>query len=256
MDHSEEFRIIGSLREGLSDDEWVQNRLASLSPPFEWQPNVDVGIALLKQGRRSALAWRQRFIYSLTGLIVTGVLLAFPATRVLAKRCVDGCVAGTSAVGHVLGIAPAIQPKNVREHKSRDMAPELHLKDRYGNAIELASLRGQVVVLNFWATWCGPCKIEIPWFMEFQQTFHNTGLTFLGVSMDEDGWNSVGPYLDQHKMTYPVAIGDDKLAQVYGGIETLPMTFLIDKSGRIAAVHTGLIAKAIYEDEIKRLMAE
>ena len=74
--------------------------------------------------------------------------------------------------------------------------------------------------------------------------------------MDEDGWKSVKPYIAQRKVQYPVMIGNDELAKAYGGIESLPITFLIDRSGRIAAAHTGLVAKTTYEEEIKRLMAE
>ncbi|MEO8660312.1 MAG: TlpA disulfide reductase family protein [Bryobacteraceae bacterium] len=211
---------------------------------------------MLKQGRRSALARRQKGLYVLAGVALAGTLLAFPVTRVMANRCVDACVAGTNAVGQALGITAAFQSERGSELKTLEVAPGFRLKDRHGNPVELADFRGKVVVLNFWATWCGPCKVEIPWFMEFQQRFRESGLTVLGVSMDEDGWKSVGPYLDEHKVNYPVMIGDDELAKAYGGLDALPMTFLINKSGRIAVVHTGLVAKATYEGEIKKLMAE
>src|SRR5438045_402597 len=101
MDRSED-SLTPSGAEGFSADEWVQNRLSALNPPIEWQPNADVGIALLKQGRRSALARTHMSIYVLASVALVGTLLAFPVTRVMAKRCVDACVAGTSAMGHVL----------------------------------------------------------------------------------------------------------------------------------------------------------
>jgi peroxiredoxin len=256
MDRSEDSLTSASGPEGFTDDAWVRNRLSALRPPVEWEPNADVGIALLKQGRRSALAQRQLRLYVLVGVALAGTLLAFPVTRVMANRCVDACVAGTNAMGHVLGITPTFRSERVPEPRTLEMAPGFRLKDRYGNTVELADFRGKVVVLNFWATWCGPCKVEIPWFTEFQQRFRDAGVTVLGISMDEGGWKSVAPYLDEQRVNYPVMIGDDKLAKAYGGLDALPMTFLINKSGRIAAAHTGLIAKATYEGEIKRLMAE
>ena len=256
MDRSEDSLTSASGPERLEDDTWVQNRLSALRPPVEWQPNADLGIVLLKRGRRSAFARRQVGLYVLAGVALTGTLLAFPISRVMASRCLDACVAGTNAVGHVLGITPTFRSERVLELKTLEVAPGFHLRDRHGNTVNLADFRGRVVMLNFWATWCGPCKFEIPWFMEFQQQFRDAGLTVLGVSMDEDGWKSVNPYLDEQKVNYPVMIGDDTLAKAYGGLDALPTTFLIDKRGRIAAVHTGLAAKATYEGEIKKLVAE
>jgi thiol-disulfide isomerase/thioredoxin len=115
-------------------------------------------------------------------------------------------------------------------------------------------MKGRVVLLNFWATWCGPCKIEIPWFMEFERTYKDRGLTVVGVSMDEDGWRSVRPYLAKQKMNYRIVIGDDKLSQAYGPIDALPATFIIDRQGRIAAAHSGLVGRADYEKEILELL--
>jgi thiol-disulfide isomerase/thioredoxin len=83
-----------------------------------------------------------------------------------------------------------------------------------------------VVVMNFWATWCGPCKVEIPWFVEFSQTFRGRGVVVLGVSMDEDGWKSVSPFLREHRVNYPVVLGNESLAKAYGGVDSLPSTFI------------------------------
>jgi peroxiredoxin len=139
--------------------------------------------------------------------------------------------------------------------QDRKPAPDFMLTDAKGASIKLSDYKGKVVLLNFWATWCGPCKIEIPWFVEFQNKYQDRGLAVLGVSMDEDGWQAVRPFIAAHNMNYRVAIGADQVARLYGGIASLPTTFIIDQEGKIAAVHLGLVSKANYAREILRLLA-
>ena len=109
---------------------------------------------------------------------------------------------------------------------------------------------------DFWATWCGGCKVEIPWYVEFQNKYRNDGLTILGVSMDDDGWKSVKPFLEEHKLNYSVVIGNQELATKYGGLTSLPMTLLIDRSGKIAESHAGMMNKDAFENKIKALLHE
>jgi len=134
------------------------------------------------------------------------------------------------------------------------MAPDFSLKDASGADIRLSALKGKVVLLNFWATWCGPCKAEIPWFEEFHNTYTGRGLAVIGISMDEEGWKVVKPYMQSAKMNYPVAIGDEALAQKFGGIDSLPETLIVDRAGKIAFRHVGIVAKADYESEILQLL--
>lgn len=142
----------------------------------------------------------------------------------------------------------------VKLEKDRKKAPDFLLKDSNGAPVKLSDYRGKVVLLNFWATWCGPCKIEIPWFMEFEQKFKDQGFAVLGVSMDEDGWDAVKPYISSKKINYRVIMGDDSTGNLYGGIESLPSTFVIDRDGKIASVHIGLVSKKDYETEIQHLI--
>ena len=142
----------------------------------------------------------------------------------------------------------------VKDETKRQTAPDFALKDVNGRTVHLSDYRGQVVLLDFWATWCGPCKLEIPWFMEFQRENQNKGFAVLGVSMDDEGWQAVKPFLTNMKVNYRVMIGDDKTAQAYGGIDALPTTFLIDRSGKIAAVHVGLVNRRDFENGIKQLL--
>jgi peroxiredoxin len=139
---------------------------------------------------------------------------------------------------------------------NREVAPDFTLVDVNGVRGSLSSYKGKVVLLNFWATWCGPCKSEIPWFIEFEKMYKDRGFAVLGVSMDEDGWQVVKPFVKQHAMNYTVMLGNDQLAQLYGGIESLPSTFLIDREGRIASVHLGLVDRHDCEAEIRQLIAQ
>jgi cytochrome c biogenesis protein CcmG/thiol:disulfide interchange protein DsbE len=136
----------------------------------------------------------------------------------------------------------------------RQQAPSFELKDSNGTVVTLAEYKDRVVLLNFWATWCVPCKEELPWFQEFNSKFKDQGFAVLGVSLDEEGWNVVKPYTDERKLTYRMVMGSEQVSTLYGGIDSLPTTFLIDRAGKIAAIHTGLVSKATYEKEIQDIL--
>lgn len=140
------------------------------------------------------------------------------------------------------------------ENTARKPAANFTLLDSNGAKVTLASLKGKVVLLNFWATWCGPCQVEIPWFIEFNKNYKARGLAVVGVSMDEDGWKSVKPYLATKKIDYPIVVGTEDVAKAYGGVDSLPSTFVIDRDGKIAFSHSGLVGKDTYETEIRSLL--
>ena len=150
--------------------------------------------------------------------------------------------------------SPSAVKAAVKPEKDRKKAPDFALKDSNGGTAKLSDYRGKVVLLNFWATWCGPCKVEIPWFIEFEQQYKDRGFAVLGVSMDEDGWDAVKPYIAARKVNYRVLLGDDVTGGLYGGVESLPTTFMIDRDGKVASVHIGLISKSDYDNEIKHLL--
>jgi peroxiredoxin len=110
------------------------------------------------------------------------------------------------------------------------------------------------VLLDFWATWCSPCAVELPWFMEFERKYKDRGFEVLGVAMDDDGWKVISPFVERKKFNYRVLLGDDKTGDQYGGIEALPSTYVIDRNGKIAAVHIGLTDKKDFEDAIQNLL--
>jgi len=139
-------------------------------------------------------------------------------------------------------------------HKDRKPAPDFALKDADGKTVRLSDYKGKVVLLNFWATWCGPCKIEIPWFMDFQRKHKDRGFVVIGVAMDDDGWDVVKPFVNQYAINYRIVLGDDRVSEAYGGVEALPTTFLIDRESRIADTHVGLAARSDFEDGIQNLL--
>jgi peroxiredoxin len=142
----------------------------------------------------------------------------------------------------------------VKDAKTRKAAPEFALTDSNGKQVKLSDYKGKVVLLNFWATWCGPCKIEIPWFKEFETTYKNKGFAVLGVAMDDEGWETVKPYIQQKQVNYRVLAGTEQVSMLYGDVESLPTTFVIDRNGKIASVHIGLVSKSDYSDEILQLL--
>lgn len=129
------------------------------------------------------------------------------------------------------------------------------LKDANNRDISLSDFKGKVILLDFWATWCGPCKIEIPWFVEFQEKYGPAGLQVVGVSVD-DTQEKLGPFVEQFKISYPVlqGLGHDDLEEEYGPLWGIPVTMLISRDGKICSKHVGLGTKETFEDEIKSLL--
>jgi peroxiredoxin len=148
----------------------------------------------------------------------------------------------------------SVKAETVKPDKDRKAAPEFTLKDSDGKTVKLSDYKGKVVLLDFFATWCGPCKIEIPWFMEMERKNKDRGFAVLGVAMDDEGWEIVKPFLADLGVNYRVVIGNDTTAGMYGGVDALPTTFLIDKEGRIAAVHVGLASRKDFEDGVEQLL--
>jgi peroxiredoxin len=165
--------------------------------------------------------------------------------------------AGLVLLASCSGTQESANASAVQTHAAKNLKPaaEFTLKDANGTAVKLSDYRGKVVLLNFWATWCGPCTLEIPWFIQFEQQYKDRGFAVLGVSMDEEGWAAVKPYVTEHKMNYRVLLGNDSVSQLYGGVESLPTTFMIDREGNVAfPPHIGLINKSEYVSEIQSLL--
>jgi thiol-disulfide isomerase/thioredoxin len=129
------------------------------------------------------------------------------------------------------------------------------LKDANDHEVRLADFKGKVILLDFWATWCGPCKVEIPWFVEFQEKYGSDGLQVIGVSVD-DTRDKLTPFVSQFKMNYIVlqGLGHDDLQEEYGPLWGIPVTMLISREGKICLRHTGMGTKEDFESAIKSLL--
>jgi cytochrome c biogenesis protein CcmG, thiol:disulfide interchange protein DsbE len=133
------------------------------------------------------------------------------------------------------------------------LAPDFTLPQLDGQTLRLSSYRGKVVLLDFWATWCVPCREEIPNFMELQDKYREDGFEMIGISMD-DGPEPVRSFFQEFHMNYPVVMGNAKIGELYGGVLGLPIAFLLDRNGRVYAKHIGATKPEIIEKEVVALL--
>jgi peroxiredoxin len=134
------------------------------------------------------------------------------------------------------------------------VAPEWSLKDVDGKTVNSADFKGKVVILDFWATWCGPCRAEIPNFIGLQKQYAKQGLVVIGASVDEGGADVVKPFARKLGINYSVVLAGEKTQRAFGGIEAVPTTFIIDRQGQIVKEHLGFADKDEFEKEIKPLL--
>lgn len=164
-------------------------------------------------------------------------------------------VAMLFAAAHSEAAEPPAVRAVLKGDKDRKPAPMFQLKDRSGTLVKLSDHRGRVLLLNFWATWCGGCKKEIPWFQEFATAFSPRRFSVVGVSVDEDGWAAVNPYLQKTNVTYRMVLADKATPGDYA-VTSMPATFLIDRKGRVAATYIGLVDRADLERNIKTVLGK
>lgn len=167
------------------------------------------------------------------GLLAIMVAIMITAPRFLKPRHRGG-LPTTAVAGHV--------------------APDFELKDLSGKMVKLSDFRGKAVVLNFWATWCPPCKTEIPWFEDLQNKYGNQGLAVVGVALDDSSDADIAQFAKDMKMNYPVLLGKEETSDLYGGVEALPTTFYIDRSGKIITSVPGLVDRKEIEDNIVKAL--
>jgi thiol-disulfide isomerase/thioredoxin len=151
----------------------------------------------------------------------------------------------------IIALLPAVPSRAEQTGKA---APGWQLSDVNGKPLKLADFKGKVVVLDFWATWCPPCRAEIPGLVALQKKYAAQGLSVIGVSLDEQGPSVVKPFIERFAINYPVVMGNEKVLADYGGITAIPTTFVIDREGNVVAAHQGYTDQATFESEISPLL--
>jgi thiol-disulfide isomerase/thioredoxin len=134
------------------------------------------------------------------------------------------------------------------------LAPGFELKSLEGQNVKLSDFRGKAVLLNFWATWCGPCKIEMPWFVELQKEYGPQGLQIVGVAMDDSSTQDIAKFVKEMGVNYPILLGTESVGQSYGGVGALPTTFFVDRDGKFVAREFGLHSRSVFVDHIKQAL--
>jgi len=133
-------------------------------------------------------------------------------------------------------------------------APDFELQSLEGKNVKLSDFRGKAVLLNFWATWCGPCKIEMPWFVELQKEYGPQGFQIVGVAMDDSSTEDITKFVREMGINYPVLLGKEEVGQSYGGVNALPTSFFIDRDGKLVAREFGLQSRSVFVDHIKEAL--
>jgi thiol-disulfide isomerase/thioredoxin len=168
--------------------------------------------------------------------LVLGTLIGIVAFAVLANRATR---------------IPVTRAVSTNQETKPTASPDFTLKDLEDHDVSLSQFKGKVVLVNFWATWCGPCRIEIPWLIELQEKYAARGFIVLGVAMDEEGKSAVAPFVQKERfkvggtsqsMNYPVVLGNDATADKFGGLVGFPTSVLISKDGRVVKRIDGLVS--------------
>jgi len=143
------------------------------------------------------------------------------------------------------GSTPSVKLKN---------APDFKLEKVGGGMAKLSEYKGKIIILDFWATWCPPCRKEIPDFVELQKEYGDKGLVILGISLDQNPKKALPPFMKKYKINYPILLTDGKVDKAYGGVSGIPTTFIIDQKGAIYKQYVGFRPKQVFESDIKALL--
>ena len=137
-----------------------------------------------------------------------------------------------------------------------NLAPDFELPALDGKNLKLSGLRGKAVLLNFWATYCEPCNVEMPWFVELQKEYGPQGFQIVGVAMDDASTEDIAKFVKEMGVNYPILIGKDSVGESYGGVGVLPTTFFLDRDGRLIAREFGLQSRSVFVDHIKKALSQ
>ncbi len=130
-------------------------------------------------------------------------------------------------------------------------APDFELTSLDGKTVKLSDYKGRPVLINFWATWCGPCKIEMPWFIDLKKKYESTGFEIIGIAMEDTEKEKIQEFVQKMGVNYTIVRGKNAVADAYGDVQGLPTSFYLDREGKIVAQHAGLVSRSTIEDDIK-----
>ncbi len=205
--------------------------------PVVPNPGAEVPVNLPGEPRPAAAGGKRRDALVLL-VVIVAVSVMITAVVVMSRRTA-GPGAGPTLQGDVKGA----------------VAPEFELQGLDGKLVRLSGYRGKAVLLDFWATYCEPCKIEMPWFEELNKQYASQGLVVLGVAMDDAGEDAVRKFAQDMGVTYPILMGKERVGEEYGGVQFLPTTFYIDRNGKVVDRVFGLVSRREIEENIKKALA-
>jgi thiol-disulfide isomerase/thioredoxin len=209
---------------------------------------------------------RNTFVVAAVLLILATFAWAGWANWEYRQLAAEKLLAG-AAKGELVAVPGGDTPEYVSPLNGKP-APAFALENLSGKKVSLADYRGKAVLVNFWATWCGPCRIETPWLVELRDKYAPQGFEILGVDTeaedlkadDKTGWAktkaAVNKFVDEEKMPYPVLINGDSVSTAWGGLDDLPASFYVDRNGQVVAASVGLTSESEIESNIKKALGE
>jgi thiol-disulfide isomerase/thioredoxin len=229
---------------------WVGQRGVE-RPNHDWVRRV----ALLLRFRRYVIAIAMRSVTALIALAAVGLIIA---TVLIVRQ--------NGSEDHAERIEPEAYdaifgPPESREAPARQAfeavpVPAFELDAMDGSSYVMEERKGKVVIINFWATWCGPCRFEIPELVELQDEYGPEGFEVLGISMDDGGFEVVRPFADEMDINYPIVVDHGSVASQFGGVYGLPTTFIVDRQGMIQERIIGIVTRRSLEPRIQILLSE
>ncbi len=195
----------------------------------------------------------KRIFWPISGLLLVGFMAL--ATPYVLRHTKAGTEQGAAATHLLTGLRTDLPAKSVRFVKDPQSAPAFEVRDISGKVASAADWKGKVVIMAFWATWCPPCREEIPTFIALQEKFKDR-LQIVGISEDDDPPEKVLRFAQQRGINYPIVMATPAMIDQYGGVPALPTAFLIDTQGRVVQKHVGLTAPDDYEREIRSLLGQ
>jgi cytochrome c biogenesis protein CcmG, thiol:disulfide interchange protein DsbE len=233
-------------RDDIHLPRWIDDRLAVLNPPDGWTPDEARGVTRLREHRANGVRRRRRWTWM---AVAAGTILLLvvptPTVRGFAHACsefVRRTISGADAT-------------HATEAVQRSLLSARELRDVSGRVFSVSDYRGKVVLLTYWSTSCRQCQSEMNWFTEFQRIFGDQRFAVVGVAVDQGGSDAVSRFLADRPVNYRIVLGDREVARL-DAATSIPTTFILDRSGRIAVRHVGYCSKREFESDIRAVLAE